>query len=316
MTAGIKFDLDAIRSKLRNKNINILGIRCHTKASETYVDAVFQYSGQSLKWKISVPIEYRRTGVSVNSEDEIAELLEKTYVQIDPRHYDQWLKEQKLFWDSAKKKVTRGFFEELKGSRWKCVNCELPKNPNWARRVQDLKEFGYTMATDTKRFCENCKRNTTHLILLPVPRGAKTGYETWSPALRKRMLDTLGNIDAYENRQNSFLLPDHKFPETRWDENTRKENLDDMGEEEIRKKFQLLSNQRNQQKREVCRSCYQTGKRGYPYGIKFFYEGDENWPGDVPKKGKDAERGCHGCGWYDIHEWRKRLNKFISESSS
>ena len=68
-----------------------------------------------------------------------------------------------------------------------------------------------------------------------------------------------------------------------------------------------MSNQRNQQKREVCRNCYQTGKRGIIYGIPFFYEGTEEWDQTIPKKGKDAEKGCIGCAWYDIERWRKAL---------
>jgi hypothetical protein len=89
-----------------------------------------------------------------------------------------------------------------------------------------------------------------------------------------------------------------------------------MPENEIRQKFQLLDNQRNQQKREVCRQCFQTGKRGVLFGIKYFYKGDENWPSDVPKVGKSAEAGCVGCGWYDMAEWRKSLNELTKKQST
>ena len=57
------------------------------------------------------------------------------------------------------------------------------------------------------------------------------------------------------------LIPDHKFPEIRWDADTKGENSDNMSVEEIVSKFQLLDNQRNLQKREVCRACFQTNKR-------------------------------------------------------
>ena len=73
-----------------------------------------------------------------------------------------------------------------------------------------------------------------------------------------------------------------------------------------------MTNQRNQQKREVCRSCYQTDKRGVIYGISYYYEGNENWPENVPKNGKEAENGCKGCGWYDIKKWRKSINQIIN----
>jgi hypothetical protein len=91
-----------------------------------------------------------------------------------------------------------------------------------------------------------------------------------------------------------------------------------MTEQEIKNKFQLLDNQRNQQKREVCRKCFQTNKRGTIFGINYFYEGDENWQTnfinqnkEVVKIGKDAELGCVGCGWYDIQKWRESLNILI-----
>ena len=51
------------------------------------------------------------------------------------------------------------------------------------------------------------------------------------------------------------------------------------------------------------------GKRGIVMGINFFYKGDENWPKGVPRKGIEAEKGCEGCGWYDVAEWKKALNR-------
>ncbi len=172
--------------------------------------------------------------------------------------------------------------------------------------------MGYTLATDTKRYCSKCKKNTTHLIMLHLPRGGKTGYETWSQKLRKRILIVLENYDVYDGRKSTHLLPDHKFSEIRWDENTKEENSDDMSVADIQKKFQLINNQRNQQKREVCRKCFQTGKRGYPFNIKYFYEGDETWPKNVSKTGKEAENGCQGCGWYDMEKWRVELQKKLN----
>ncbi len=88
-----------------------------------------------------------------------------------------------------------------------------------------------------------------------------------------------------------------------------------MPEAEIRQKFQLLDNQRNQQKREVCRRCFQTDKRGVLFGIRYFYAGDKNWPVDVPKVGQSAERGCVGCGWYDMAVWRGSLNALLSKAA-
>mgnify|MGYP002638002316 FL=1 len=102
-------------------------------------------------------------------------------------------------------------------------------------------------------------------------------------------------------------MPDHKFPEIRWDKSTKEDNLN-LTDEEIKNKFQLLTNQRNLQKREVCRKCFQSNLRGKIFGINFFYKGNEKWE-FKEKVSKSAEKGCEGCGWYDISEWRNSLNK-------
>ena len=86
-----------------------------------------------------------------------------------------------------------------------------------------------------------------------------------------------------------------------------------MTDDEIRAKFQLLTNQRNQQKREVCRNCFQTGKRGTIYGISYFYEGDEDWDKSIPVKGKEAEKGCVGCPWYDIQKWKDNIVEILKK---
>ena len=293
-----------------NKNIVLVRAREHKKADEKYIDVIFNYKNKV--WEGAVTIKDRRNRLDLTTESEIIEWINQVYEYLNPINEEKWLEEQEKFWNKSNKEVTREFFEIAKDGEWKCVKCDLPENPNWAKRWQDIKELGYVTSTNTKKYCERCGRNRTHVILLQIPRGFETGYETWTPKLRRRIMKTLKNYDVYEERPNNNLIIDHKFSEIRWDENTREENKDDMSEEEIKSKFQLILNQRNQQKREVCRTCVQTKKRGYPYGIKFYYEGDENWPSNIPEKGKSAEEGCIGCGWYDLAKWKEELNKKIS----
>lgn len=301
-----------------NENIKILSNTpiVNSKASEVYVSVSFHFDNNS-DWEGYVPLEYRRTGTSIDFNDEAALVthLNSIYEQMKPELLENWVKHQGEFWDTKPRAgTTKEFFDKLAEGGWKCGACEMPRNPNPQRRVQDLKEFGYTIATDLARFCQNCQKNTRQRILLPIMRGGNqgNGYETWSPTLRKRIIQVLGGIDVYENSSNSNCLPDHKFSEIRWDDNTKAENPDTMSDSDIREKFQLMTNQRNQQKREVCRNCFQTGNRGIIFGIPYFYESSTTWDKSIPKKGKMAEKGCIGCPWYDIQAWREHLYNSIT----
>lgn len=287
------------------------GRKVNTKAQEQYVHVKFTYPDVNKEWDGWVPVEYRRTGVAIAVDD--TEALEKhlnsIYKQMHPSNYVSWKETQDKLWDASRSKETKDIFYILRDGKWHCRNCEIV-NPNFARRIQDLKEMGYTISTHINYHCPVCGNSkSTRLILLPINRVqlAGNGYETWSNTLRTRIIRVLGGVDVYENTQNKHCLPDHKFSEIRWDDNTKSENPDSMTDKEIKNKFQLLSNQRNQQKREVCRRCFQTGERGIIFGIPFFYEGGLKWDPSIPKKGKEAEKGCVGCPWYDIETWRKKL---------
>ena len=283
----------------------------NTKASEEYVHVKFFYPDVNKDWDGWVPVEYRRTGVSIPADNKegLEEYLNNIYKQMHPSLYEKWVAEQDRMWDATRSVETKEIFNILKDGRWHCRNCDIT-NPNFARRIQDIKEMGYTVATHLNYHCPVCRNNrSTRLILLPINRVelAGNGYETWSLGLRRRIIRVLGSIDVYENKISKNCLPDHKFSEIRWDENTKAENPETMSDYEIKEKFQLLTNQRNQQKREVCRTCFQTGKRGIIYGIPYYYEGTENWDPAIPKRGKQAEQGCVGCPWYDIAAWRRHL---------
>ncbi|MDR0473253.1 MAG: restriction endonuclease [Treponema sp.] len=293
------------------KKITKGNIRFHAKASEKYIDAIFVFEAPP-PYDCSIPIEYRRTGTEIADED-IDAYLEEVYEKINPANWEQWKNEQNLFWKTKPNAdITKGFFDVLaKEFKWCCVSCELPPNPNPQRRIQDLKEFGYTISTNPNKTCEKCKKSTTHMLLLPLPRGGITGYETWSKELRDKIIKTLETYDSFEAKvtKKEGLLPDHKFPEIRWDDETKRKSLENLSETEIKNDFQLLTNQRNQQKREICRNCYQTGKRGTIYGIPYFYRGSIDWGKNIPQRGKEAEKGCVGCAWYDIERWRQELIK-------
>lgn len=301
-----------------NSNIKLFsGRTVNTKASEQYVHVKFLYPDVHKEWDGWVPVEFRRTGVSIPEGDNeaLANHLNNVYDQMHPSKYEVWKKEQDKLWNLSRSVETKDIFYILNDGKWHCRNCDI-SNPNFARRIQDLKEMGYTIATHVNYRCPVCGNGrSTNLQLLPINRVelAGNGYETWSPTLRKRIIRVLGGVDVYENVSNQHCLPDHKFSEIRWDDNTKAENPEDMTDAEIRAKFQLLSNQRNQQKREVCRNCFQTGNRGTIFGIQYYYEGGPQWDPTIPKKGKETEKGCIGCPWYDIEQWRKQVVNNLEE---
>ena len=313
-------EIFGILPKKIGDRITIIDVRHHAKASEAYVDVEYA-SEDNGRLCISIPVNYRRTGIDASSEVECVEIIESACDSFCSDKLQSWRADAQNFWRECNMDVTQAFFDVMNENlgEWVCQGCQLPTNGNWARRTQEIKEQGYTIATALKRLCVDCGEKKTHLMLLPIPRGVKRGYETWSSTLRKRIVEeVLSSVDAYEGcrRPSGGLLPDHKFPEIRWDENTKVENPDSMTDEQIVAKFQLLSNQRNQHKREVCRKCFQTGERGSPYGIKFFYQGSSNWPAGIARTGADAEEGCRGCGWYDLEAWRTALVSILSKDES
>lgn len=118
-------------------------------------------------------------------------------------------------------------------------------------------------------------------------------------------------VDDVKRSVNEVTL-DHKLPMKRWDEETSRKQTDytDMTDDDIRQRFQLLKKSNgnvshNLLKSRACENCCETGDRGTPFGIHYFYAGNARWQG---KSDNDAN-GCVGCGWYDVEAWRKSLNR-------
>jgi hypothetical protein len=298
--------LELLQNMLIGQNIFVHSLSEHSKASEAYVEVTFRQDS-GFEWSGLIPHFYRRTGLFVETEEALVSYLVSIKPLFVQSIIEAWIRDEITLWNDefATKTVTKPFFDTLSTLKW---TSNFPPNDNPQRRIQDIKEMGYTISTrrDGRK---------TERLLVPIPRGFQTGYETFSKHFISKSIKVLKALNVYElgSANRGGLLPDHKFPEIRWDAETRAENPDDMANEEIKCKFQLIDNQRNQQKREVCRKCFQTGKRGTLFGIKYFYEGNDNWDANIPKVGKAAEQGCIGCGWYDIEKWREELNKLIAK---
>jgi hypothetical protein len=138
-------------------------------------------------------------------------------------------------------------------------------------------------------------------------------------SLVQKILKAYSYTDVIEQRERSAheLVIDHRFPMERWG-NSEPPHLSSMSETEIKKKFQLLkkdmSGNHNLLKSRSCERCIRTGKRGTPFGIRFWYKEGEEWP-SIHQRGAEAEEGCVGCGWYDFQTWRDALNQKLAESA-
>lgn len=291
---------------LKDKGIFVLEMIDNTKASEKYIRTTF-IQDDGFEWSTVIPYYIRRSGLFLESEEEIAEYFISLKPYFTPEKMQEWRNREKAKWDRSNAIVTREFFYKLLSFK---EETEFPANDNPARRIQDIKDAGYTLASIPRSV-----QGKTSRILLPIPLTTEMGYETFSPQFKARVIRLLHGRNSYEAKETSrkALIPDHKFSEIRCDEETKAENSMEMTDEEIIQKFQLLDNQRNQQKREVCRKCFQDGVRGNIFGINYYYRGNDRWDPSIPTVGKMAEKGCEGCPWYDIELWRTKLNEKIND---
>ena len=99
-----------------NPNITIVEAerKKHSKASEEYIHVEFSYSDS--KWNGWVPVEYRRTGVSIKTKERLIEYLNKIYLQMNPSLHSSWLTKQEKFWKEEKPNAatTKEFFDTKK----------------------------------------------------------------------------------------------------------------------------------------------------------------------------------------------------------
>lgn len=299
-------ELLIVQNLLSGKNITVSQWIDNAKASEYYIRTKF-IQDDGFEWETVVPYIDRRAGLNIETEKELAEYLISIKPYFAKDAMQQWKKQENKR-GLIRGNVTKPFFDVLLSFKEEIDN--LPKNNNGARRIQDIKDAGYTIAS-----VPNAIDRKTSRILLPLPLHSEMGYETFTPQFKARVIRLLKGRNAFEARVTTekALIPDHKFSEIRWDNATKDENSMEMTDAEIIEKFQLLDNQRNQQKREVCRKCFQEGFRGSIYGINYYYKGTDKWDESIPKVGKDAEKGCEGCPWYDIERWRSMLNDEVKD---
>jgi hypothetical protein len=278
------------------------------KTNDVFMEVEFNYGQQ--KWLGVLPKFLKYQGLDL-TEEEFNNSIEGAYELLNPKNKRNWIKESDKRWKD-KTLETYKVLAALYSGEWECRTCGIAKiNDQPPPRIRDLKKIGYIIGSKRKQ-CVTCLKKRMHDILVMLPKiqsKFEDGNElraSMSEKLKERIKKVFGKKEVCFNikRTSVELIVDHKFPSQRW---ITKEsaNPEDMPETEIRRKFQLLSNQTNMWKSRYCDTCVKTGKRGDFMGTKWFYSGDENWAG----KTENDENGCIGCPWYDLELWKEKLNK-------
>ena len=190
---------------------------------------------------------------------------------------------------------------------WHCGKCELPGTQP-AKAIQILRQYGYSLEKKTQ-YCERCKEKTVYrrMVSLEVCR-ATTLRSKYTGKYRKQIIEYYKGVEAVSGRKmaSNELEVDHKFPQVRWKANEKE--INEISEDIIKTKYQLLTRQNNLLKSRSCEKCKDTGRRGVFINIIYFYAGGEEWDSNLSS---DDEAGCVGCFWYDIIEWKRSINEFI-----
>lgn len=202
-------------------------------------------------------------------------------------------------------------FETMSDLKWHCTKCELLSGQAKTWQVW-RQEKGIQLKMDGDKYysnilCPRCGTVTVHrgLVTTEIDLSDSKARTSLPSALTKRVKDLYRNIDAFTLRVEApgKLEVDHRFPQVRW---TSNEDVNDihMSEEDIKKKFMLLTRENNLLKSRFCENCKKTGKRAKGYGIPFWYKGDENW---------DESLKCEGCFWYNPEKWREEVKDILSK---
>lgn len=287
------------------------------KTSDCFKLVKISYDDGQRLWSGAFPKYLKFQGLDL-TEIEFNEKVELWATQVDPILSPSWINESDKKWTKKDTNKTYRVLESLYSGEWECRVCgPVPKvNPQPAARIKALKQKGYTICSKRKK-CDICEKKTMHDILIMISLFDETSYtvrSSISDDLKHRIIHILGSFDVamYIKRTHEEFVIDHKFPSQRWSQQ-ESTNHAEMTDDAIRSKFQLLTNQSNMMKSRACDECVKTGVRGSFMGIEWYYHGNKHWDNTIPF---DSEKGCVGCPWYDLKEWRFSLHQQLKGEDS
>jgi hypothetical protein len=285
-------------------NIKIGDMFTVSKTELKFVEVLFTYPDGSV-WDGCFPMYYSPMSIQFDLH-QIEQQLPNIYKYMSPESIINSTDKTRERWPKLTTSETYKVFESLLSGRWVCRSCGAGKiNDQAAARIRDIKKNGFIVATKNKT-CVTCSKAQCHDILLVFEVHSETRLEFRMPLskeTRKKIIKTLNNKDVFFDAirpDNEFVI-DHKFPSQRWQEKETKN--EELTPQEIKDKFQLLTNQTNMLKSRLCDSCCNTGLRPDFLGIKWFYSGTEQWV-----QNHTIENGCNGCPWFDLKEWKNKIS--------
>ena len=263
-----------------------------------------------------IPIAGHRYDFSIDIENEssIIEYLDSLSEYLCASAIEEWYNSIESLYSAMLSERQLAFLKEMASPRGVCRFCSAVYNssPNPQATVRELKDKGFYICT-IQKYCEKADMLKTYDFLAPIPPHKLSARTENIPEKTRKQVKRIFDLkDAFSGCTDNSILPDHKFPEIRWGVNPQLSDNTNLTDDEARCKFQPLTNRFNLMKKEACKKCFAEGKRGYPYGIKFYYHGSEKWDESIPTTGSEAEAGCVGCGWYDLLKWKEELNKKIN----
>lgn len=241
--AFIKQQIHEINILLKETGISTKCLYQNNPACEEYIDTTFKFD-DGFCIETMVPYVYRRSGLYLDTVQDIANHLKGLKDYFTKTYINSWcLKQQAAL--SSDDSIYAVFFRILLGSFCKEITQDkFPQNNNPQKIIQKIKDTGFVVSVMRGKQSEN--GGLTRYWLLHIPQTIGTIYETMSEEFKSYVVEILGSVDVYEGKKGVGLLPDHKFSEIRWDENTPEENSVEMSAEKVRAKFQMLTTQRNQ----------------------------------------------------------------------
>lgn len=193
-------------------------------------------------------------------------------------------------------------------NEWVCSSCATDYSDRPAAVFKLLRNKGYKFEETSngkygkKMFCPICGETKTHYkLLLDDPNFDETiNSNIFSQKQYIRVQNILNNVEAY-NLWKATSKPqiDKKIPVIREQD---VEDISTLSDEEIKNRYQLLTQEHVALKNKACNHCVKYGIRPPFMGKKFYYLGDDIYRGT-----------CEGCGWYDGIKWTEELNKLIRE---